>query len=456
MKAQLIISACLFTAGLSAQDLGHKAPPQAEAVVIENAALFPVTAAPIARGWIHFEDGVIRGLGEGDAPAVQGENVHRIDVDGAHVYPGMISAVTTLGLVEISAVRATDDISETGDFTPEVRSAVAINPDSTVIPVTRSNGVLSAGVFPSGGLVPGRASVISLDGWTWEDMAVSADAGLVVNWPASRSRGSWRSSRRGAEPPASDAVAKRRASIDDLFADARRYLDARAADPTVPMDIRLEAMRPAITGETQVYVRANDLEQIESAVAWADRQDLPIVIVGGRDAYMCSDLLVRSGVPVILTGTHQLPSRRDSDYDAPFRTPALLEEAGVTWCLASTGNFYNERNLPYHAATAVAFGLSKDAALRSVTLSPAEILGVGHRLGSLDVGKSATLFVAHGDPLLIQTHIDMAFIHGRRIDLKNKQTELAEKYIQKYRQLGIWPDGGLDPHAGHDHGHEGK
>ena len=441
MKASNIklmaVAVATLVGSLAAQDLGHKAPPQKRVVLIENAFLHPVSAAPIERGWIHFEGGVIRGLGAGDAPTLPGE-VQRFDVSGGHVYPGFISAVTTIGLVEIGQVPATIDQSETGDLTPEVRSAVAINPDSTVIPVTRTNGVLTAGVFPSGGLVSGRAAVICLEGWTWEEMAVSTDAGLVVGWPSEVRRRRFR--RPGAQATATPSAEDRRAVIDAAFTGARDYFAARAADPQIPVDVRFEAMRSALSGETQVFVRADDLEQIESAVAWAQRRELPIVIVGGRDADRCTDLLVRTGVPVIVTGTLRLPRRRDSSYDEPFRLPNALQKAGVTWCLATNGSFYNERNLPYHAAMAAAFGLPREAALRAITLSAAEILGVAHRLGSLDVGKSATLIVTHGDPLLIETNVDKAWIHGRSVNLANKQTDLADKYIEKYRQLGLWPE----------------
>lgn len=445
----MVAGLTLSSGHLGAQDLGHKAPPQKRTVLIENAFLHPISAPDIERGWIHFEGGVIRGIGEGDAPVLPGE-VQRFDVSGGHVYPGFISAVTTIGLVEIGQVEATIDRSETGDLTPEVRAAVAINPDSTVIPVTRTNGVLAAGVFPSGGLIPGRAAVIGLEGWTWEGMVISADAGLVVSWPSKVRRRMFR--RPGAEAPAMPSADERREIIEQAFADARSYLAARAADRGVPVDVRFEAMARALRGETQVFVHADDVEQIESAVAWAQRSELAIVLVGGGDAGLCTDLLKRAGVPVIVTGTHRLPRRRDSDYDEPFRLPSVLEKAGVTWCLATDGNFYNERNLPYHAATAVAFGLPREAALRSITLSAAEILGVAHRIGSLDVGKAATLIVVHGDPLLIPTNVDKAFIDGRQIDLRNKQTELAEKYIEKYRQLGLWPEDGEPGHEGHDHG----
>jgi imidazolonepropionase-like amidohydrolase len=428
----------MLGASLAAQDLGVKAPPQAQAVVLEGGTIHPVSGPPIARGWLHFEGGVIRGLGEGDAPALPDGAVH-IDCTGQHVYPGLIGAVTSLGLIEIGQVAATIDERETGDFTPEVRAAVALNPDSTVIPVTRSNGVLSAGVFPDGNAVPGRVSVISLEGWTSEQMAVEPEAGMVVRWPSSRESRRRDRGRPGSESPR-EAAEKRRQAIADLFADARSYLAARAADPSIPMDIRFEAMRGALTGEKPVFVRADDVEQIESAVLWAQREKLHVVVVGGAEARLCLDLLRRLDVPVIVTGTHRLPSRRDSDYDEAYALPAQLEQAGIRWCLASGDSFYNERNLPYQAATAVAFGLSREAALRAITLSAAEILGVADRLGSLDPGKHATLFVTNGDPLEIPTHTELAFVQGRRIDLRNKQTELAEKYREKYRQLGLWPE----------------
>lgn len=430
----------LLTAALPSQDLVHKAPPQQRGIVIEAATIHPVSGPVIERGWIYFDEGVIRLLGEGETPDLPGDPM-RIDGAGQHVYPGLVAAVTTIGLVEIGQVPATRDESETGDITPEVRAAVAVNPDSTVIPVTRSNGVLAAGVFPTGGLIPGRASVMAFEGWTWEEMAVLPDAGLVVSWPSSR-RSRWSRS-------SEDTSGERRAQIRRAFGDARAYVRAKSEDPSIPVDLRWEGMRAVLAGDAPVFVRANDVEQIESAVSWARSEGLRLVVVGGTEAHLCADLLVRADVPVIVSGTHRLPRRRDVPFDEPFALPVLLEEAGVRWCLATGGSFYNERNLPYHAATAVAFGLSREAALRAITLSPAEILGVGDRLGSLDVGKSATLIVTNGDPLEIPTGVQRAYIDGRALDLRNKQTDLAEKYREKYRQLGLWPEDGGE----HNHEH---
>ncbi len=422
----------------AAQDLTHKAPPQREPIAITGATIHPVASETIDTGWILFEDGRIVDMGEG----VRGFNrrTRVIDAEGMHVYPGLFGANTVTGLVEINAVRATRDFAETGDITPEVRAAVAINPDSTIIPVTRANGVLTVGVFPMGGAVPGRASVIRMDGWTWEDMAIDDAAGLVVNWPIVKPIDAWWMDKSDAEQMKEAKENLRK--IDELFNAAEAYMAAREADSSIPVDLRFEAMRPVLEGEDPLLISAQELEQIESAVSWAAARDLRTVIVGGRDADLCTDLLRRHDVSVIVTGTHKLPRSRDAAYDDPFTAPIRLEQAGVTWCLASGGGPFgtaHERNLPYNAATAVAYGLDHDAAIRSITLAPARIFGVDDQVGSLEKGKAATLIVTTGDPLEITTHVRHAFVDGREIDLSNKQTELAEKYREKYKQLGLTP-----------------
>jgi imidazolonepropionase-like amidohydrolase len=441
IRVPRLLAALLVAVPAAAQDLTPKAPPQQKPIAIRGAVIHTVSGGSILGGTIWFQDGVIRGVrGPGeDAALPPGTEV--IDGAGRHVYPGLISAHTSLGLQEISSVRPSVDLRETGELTPEAMAAVAINPDSAALPVTRSNGVLVAGVFPQGGLVPGRAAVIQLDGWTNEDLAVSADAGLVVQWPARIEDRPWMRRRPpaetrapGGEGDAEDRTAQNRKRIDELFAAAGAWADAAAADPTTPRDLRYAAMARAVRAQAPTFVLAEELEQIESAVAWAIRRGLKPVIVGGRDAGLCAALLVRHGVPVVLGGTHPLPSRSDSPFSERFELPALLHAAGVRFCLASGESFYNERNLPYQAATAIAWGLDRQVALASVTLRAAEILGVGARLGSLETGKDATLLLTDGSPLDLNTGIEAAFVRGRRIDLRNKQTELARKYREKYEQ----------------------
>jgi imidazolonepropionase-like amidohydrolase len=369
-------------------------------------------------------------------------NLRVIDASGKHVYPGLIGANTVTGLMEIGAVGVTVDVNEQGSITPEARAIASVNPDSTLIPVTRLAGVLTTGVMPSGGVVPGRAAVIRMDGWTWEDMAVEDDAGLIISWPRLRPIDAWWMD---ASPEEQQKEAmENRQNIIDLFDAADAYFAAREADPDgVPIDTRFEAMRPSMTGETPVFARAQELEQIQDAVSVLTGRGMNVVIVGGRDAPLCADLLSENGVAVMITGTHNLPDRRDADYDETFTLPKKLEGAGVRWCLATSGGTFqtpHERTLPHHAGTAVAYGLPYDAALRSITLSAAELLGVADKLGSIEPGKLATIIVTDGDPLELTTRVTQAFIDGREIDLRSKQTELYEKYREKYRQMGIIND----------------
>jgi imidazolonepropionase-like amidohydrolase len=276
-----------------------------------------------------------------------------------------------------------------------------------------------------------------MDGWTNDDLAVRRDAGLVVAWPSARPVRAW-----WMEKSEEDQKKENRenlARILDAFAAAKAYGKASAADPTRPVDVRWESMRAILPGKDQrpVFFTANDYDQITAAVRFAVKEKLKPVIVGGRDARLCLDLLKEHDVPVIVTGVWRLPKRRDSAVTESYDLPAALEKAGIRWCLASGQGAANERNLPYAAAAAVRHGLPAAAALRAITLSPAEILGVGADLGSLEKGKRATLMVTTGDPLEMTTRIRMAFIDGREIDLSNKQTKLAEKYREKYRQRGL-------------------
>ena len=427
----LALLAC--AAAVAAQDLVHKAPPQAGPIALVGGTVHPVSGPPVENGVVLMVEGRLAAVGEGGAPP----GVEVIDVKGKHVYPGLIDAHTNLGLVEIGAVRATRDYDEVGEITPEVRACVAVNPDSWLIPVTRSNGVLVFGTFPQGGTVPGRASVMHADGWTWEDMAVRQDAGLVVTWPMPRPRYVPHGAVR--EDVLAREVAASLQRVRDAFADARAYLDAKAADPSLPADIRWEAMRDVLAGKRPVFFDAQDLDEITTAVEFAAARGLNAVILGGHDAALCADLLKAHDVAVLIANLHRFPKRTDSDFDEAYALPAKLEKAGVRWCLASGERTANVRNLPYAAARAAAYGLPKDAALRGVTLYAARVLGVADTLGSLEPGKSATLIVTDGDPLEVTTRVEMAFIDGRRIDLSNKQTALYEKYKEKYRQLGLIP-----------------
>jgi len=438
----------LAAVSASAQDLGIKAAAQKEPITIMNATLHPVNGPVIQQGYIIIVRGNIMAVGSGP-PSMKVPGV-TIDAAGKHVYPGMIATNTQLGLAEMASVRASNDINEVGDITPETRAGVAVNPDSTLLPVTRSNGILVAAVFPEGGRIPGRVSVMKLDGWTWEEMTVKGDAGLAIEWPQSRAISAPWMER--SETEQSDDNRRGFAVIDDVFKSAEAYRLARKSDTNTAIDLRLDAMQgvlppldeggsadPRVKKPEQlpVFITAQDVDQITTAVTWATERKLKMVLVGGRDAAVCADLLKRHNIPVIINGTHATPKRADSPYDDAFTLPARLHAAGVKFCIASADRTAHERNLPYNAATAVAYGLPKDEALRSVTLSAAEILGVNTGiggLGSLEATKAGTVIITDGDPLETATKIERAFIDGREIDLSNKQTKLAEKYREKYRQ----------------------
>jgi len=424
------IATILLTATAAAQDLTPKAPPQTQPIALVGATIHTVSGPTIENGALIFDNGIITQVASAKTIRIP-TTVRVIDVSGQHIYPGIIAAKTRLGLTEIAAVRAMQDTNEVGNITPEVRACVSVNPDSTLIPVARTNGILTALTLPTGGLVPGRASIIQTDGWTWEDMTIAPDAALVINWPST-----YKSKNRWTGKPNDQNKNNSIETLTNLFAAARAY---HASTETKP-DLALEALKPYITeGSTQkpIIANANTVDQITSAVHFANENNLRLIIMGARDALLCAQLLKEYKVPVILQSTHSFPNRADAPFDDAFTKPASLQAAGITWCLAPSDIDANVRNLPYEAATAVAYGLDQKTAIRAITLAPAQILGLSNRLGSIQPQKEATFIVTDGPLLEIATNTTQAFINGRQIDLTNKQTKLRDKYLEKYRQLDI-------------------
>jgi imidazolonepropionase-like amidohydrolase len=419
-----------LTAAASDQIPGAK---QTRPVALTNAVIHPITGPIIDRGTLVFTAGRIAELG----PNVQPPNgAEIIDLQGKHVYPGLIEAHTQLGLTEISSTRATVDHTESGLLNPSVAAHVAVNPDSELIPVTRANGVLAALTAPTGGLISGQAAVLQLDGWTWEQMTLKPRAALVIDWPriSPSPRRSFSRTESAESAPAENPVKQLR----DLFTQARTYGKARAANPdTQRFDARLAAIHSVLENHTPLLVHADRLDQINSAVAFAVEQQTPLIIFGGYDAPDCAALLKQYNVPVIVSAIHREPLRNHDDYDASFTLPERLRQAGVRFCISGSARSetWNARNLPWHAATAAAYGLPKDEALKSITLYPAQILGVSDRLGSLEPGRDATLFVSTGDPLETDPQVTNAWIQGRRVDLSSRHSQLYQKYQEKYRQL---------------------
>jgi len=402
-------------------------------VAIIGGTVHPVSGKSIERGTVLFERGRITAVGD-KVPVPAG--ALKVDASGKHVYPGLFDALTNMGLVEINSVRATIDEAETGSINPNVQAVVAVNPDSEQIPVTRSNGVLLTLTAPSGGIITGRSAVIQLDGWTWEDMTVRGDVAVHLHWPEMNPAAGWL----GANPAREQMDARDRA-LDELrraFETATAYRTARLApNSRQAIDARWEAMIPVLDGRIPVVIHADELQQIQAAVAFAERWKLNIVLFGGYDAPRVANMLRDRKIPVIVAGTYRLPLRKTDDYDASYTVPARLRAAGVTYCIASTGRFgaSQVRNLPYHAGNAVAYGLAADEALKAITLYPAQILGVADRVGSLEPGKDATLFISDGDPLETPTLVEAAFVQGRAVELNDRHKRLWRKYDEKYRRL---------------------
>ena len=433
MKNLLIV--CLLTVSLFANEQ-IPAPPQKNPIILKNGFIHTISNGVI-EGSILFNKGKIIRIAKYITPP---KDCEVIDLKGKHVYPGMIAAVSGLGLVEINAVAVTNDHSERGDFNPNVRTNVAFNPDSEIIPTTRSNGILIANVIPASGLVSGQSSVMMLDGWTWENATLSFPSGLHINWPNMNS-----GARTDNDKKRLKAAKQQLDDLEKMIKDARAYArlrktKSRLAENYHNEDLRWESMIPYVEKKLPIFVHANEVRQIEASISWANRHNLEIVIVGGKDAWRTTDLLVKNRIPVIYEGVTSLPFRRFEDYDQAYKTPSILYEKGVQFCISDygyAGRAEQIRNLPYQASMAASYGLPKEAAFRAVTLSVAEILGIDKKVGSLEEGKDATLFISDGDPLEIRTNIIQAFIQGKKIDMGDRHKSLYSKYKEKYRQLEI-------------------
>lgn len=434
MNAGILRLLCAtLLAAVPGVSLRAASPPAGKPILLSGADLVTVSHGVIPRGELLIVDGRIAAIGSRvDAPA----EAVRIDLAGKRVYPGYIAADSVLGLTEIESVRATNDMAEAGAVNPNARALAAINPDSELLPVARANGVLSAHVVPQpgeAGVLSGQSALVSLDGWTWEDMAVRAPVGVHLYWPALGAP-DWAPAEYVAR--ARESVARRQKALTTAFADARIYLASRNAGTLVAADLRWEALVPVLQGTQPLFIHADRIAQLRDALAFVERERIAHpVLVGGSDAWRIADVLAARRIPVILGSAHSLPQRRWEGYDVVYSSAARLARAGVTFAIANQATpmaAANERNLPYQAASYAAYGLGSEAALRAITLTPAEILGVADRLGSLDVGKDATLFVADGDALDIRTRVERAWVRGREVGLETRQTRLHDRYRSKY------------------------
>lgn len=354
-----------------------------------------------------------------------------IDLQGQHIYPAFIAPNSTLGLTEIDAVRATRDFDEVGQYNPHIRSQIAFNVESKVISTVRTNGVLLAQATPRGGDISGTSSIMALDGWNWEDATILKDDGIHLNWPISAGQ-------RGASNEVNSAknkenYSKEKQEIFQFFEMSLKYASFSEKDQN---DVRLNAMIDCFKGNKRVYIHADELQQLQDAIDFSIHFDLPFpVIVGGYDSHLVTRKLKDANIPVMLVRTHSLPQNEEDAVDFPYHLPAMLQEAEVKFCLQNEGAMetMNARNLPFQAGTAMAYGLTEEQAIRSISLSTCEIVGIDRDFGSIEEGKSATLFVSQGNALDMRTNqVNVAIIRGLFMPTRNFQQELYEKYTRKY------------------------
>ena len=437
MMIKIIFTLFLFSLGISNDQIPGE--DQKRPIILKGGILHTVST-DIFEGYdILFSKGKIVRI-EKNIMASPETDVY--DVFGKHIIPGYIAPITRIGLVEIGLVKQTRDFAERGSFNPNVKANVSYNPDSDLIPITRSNGVLVVNSVPAGGRISGQSSVMMLDGWTWEQATLKHPSGLHINWPSMRIN--YGATVKKSEKQQKEEIQKSIRDLDHMVRDVRAYFQrikqrSRIAGERQKSDLRLESMIPFVVEKKKIFIHADEARQIKSAVEWAKKNDLKIIIVGGSDSWRLTDLLVKNNIPVVIDQVEKIPSRRFEPIHLPYKLPLVLKQAGVQFCLNTIIGYPHDgniRNLPNEAMRAAAYGLDKSEALRSITLSTAEILGVDDMIGSLDIGKDATFFISETPPMEMNPKILMAFIQGKEVDLNNHQKMLYKKYQEKYRRQG--------------------
>jgi hypothetical protein len=419
----IILSSAIFSAFALAP---RPADPQSEPIALVGGTAHLGTGEVVVNATITFADGKITGVHSGVADTT-GHRV--IDVQGQHVYPGFVLPDSNAGLEEVASLGDTVDATETGDVNPNVRSIIAYNTDSEMTPTVRYNGVLIAQTSPKGGLVSGTSSIVELDAWNWQDAALRLDDGVFFNWP-SRLSGRFDFSTFTFQFGPNANYDKQMGKMTDLFDDARAY----AVDgDRVGFNLKLEAMQGLFDGSQRMYIRTQFAKDIVLSVNFARAKGVEHIVIITNDAALeVADFLVANDIAVIVNGVHRTPRRAHNDIDAPYRLAGELVAAGVKTGLTYP-SLMNARNLGFIAGTAAAHGLGREQALKMITLTNAEILGIDDRVGSLIVGKDATLFVSAGDALDMRgNQLSHAFMSGREIVLDATQQQLYQRFHEKY------------------------
>ena len=427
MKKILFTLSCLCVFAL-ANAQQTPAANQSKSLLIQGATLHIGNGSILENAELGIADGKIVEVGA--VGSSQNTYDTTIDASGKHLYPGFIAANSTVGMVEIDAIRPTNDLNEIGTFLPHIRTIIAYNAESKVVESLRPNGILTAQIVPTRGRIAGSSSVVQLDAWNWEDASLKTDEGIHLYWPRSYRRGN---SSKGEDPLVYDQknYNKQVEELKQYLIEAKTF-QAGEKQKNLPH----AALSGAFSGAQQVYLHAKEKRQILDGIDLLKKQGIQrIVLVGGDDAHLILPYLKKHAIPVIVSRPHRLPNTADEDVKLPFKMAKLLMDAGLTITIDVSGRMerMNTRNLPFYAGTFAAYGVEKEKAVEMITLNAAKILGIDDRLGSLEVGKDATLFIAEGDALDMRTNqLSHAFIQGREISLETHQTELWKRYMEKF------------------------
>ena len=432
MKKIIFYISCLFTiTSVAAQETMSPALPQKETVALINATIHVGNGQVINNGTVIFNNGKITEVGTNVSIA----GVLVTDCKGKHIYPGLILTASQLGLIEVNSNRATIDATEIGEMNPSIRSIVAYNTDSKVINTLRTNGILLANVIPDGGIISGSSSVVQLDAWNWEDAAYKTDVGIHFRMPSllNRTRGARGGGAQPAQQVAPDPVKRGLEQIENVkifFREAKAYFTESKHENT---NLKFEAVKNLFDKKQKLFIHCNIVKEMLLAADFAKEFGFDVVLVGAVDSWQIADVLKQHNIAVILHQLHNLPAMMDDDVDQSYKTPYMLQKAGVLFTINDDDGSTRYRNLPFNAGTAAAYGLTKEEALSAITLNAAIILGIADKTGSIEVGKDANIVISEGDILDMRTNIiTNAFIQGRSIDLNNKQKQLADKYEAKY------------------------
>ena len=404
------------------------ASEQSNSILFVNATIHTGEGSVLDKSAVGFENGKITYVGNSDNPPAFDQI---IDVTDKHIYPGFIAMNSTLGLVEVDAIRATSDVDEIGDFLPHIRTTIAYNAESKIVESMRPNGVLIAQVTPRGGRISGSSSIMQMDAWNWEDAIIKADEGIHLNWPRPYSRGRYWLG----EDPTLKVNKKYLSNINKL----KIFIEnAKVYDPMQnPIHLPYQAMKGLFEGKKTLYLHALDEKQIVDGISYLKNLGLnKIVLVGGNESPRQIKFLKDNSISVIVSRPHRLPDNEDEDPKQSFKIASQLIDAGILVCIDVSGRMERmyTRNLPFYAGSFAAYGIDKEVALKMITSNPAKILGLEDRLGTITLGKDATLFISEGDALDMRTNIiHHAYIGGRKISLETHQTELWKRYSNKYK-----------------------